>query len=82
MKTIHVLLTKTIYKQLLYTVLSTQYCHKGCAQEANQLQLPAIGGSERGTYYVLPHQIIYSYNLQITKNLTLYRLSVSCHGTL
>ena len=29
------------------TVLSTQYCHKGCAQEANQAQLPAIGGSEK-----------------------------------
>lgn len=33
-------------------------------------------------FNVLPHQVIYSYNLQITKNLTLYRLSASCHGTL
>ena len=66
MKTIHALLTKTIYKQLLYTVLSTQYCHKGCAQEANQAQLPAI----EGIHSVLPHQVIYSHNLQITKNLS------------
>lgn len=32
-----------------YVVFSTQYCHKGCAQEANQQQLPIIGRSERGT---------------------------------
>lgn len=32
--------------------ISTQYCHKGCAQEANQAQLPIIGRSERGTHVV------------------------------
>nr|DAU06406.1 MAG TPA: hypothetical protein [Caudoviricetes sp.] len=37
---------------MLYVVFSTQYCHKGCAQEANQAQLPIIGRSERGTYVV------------------------------
>lgn len=39
-------------KQCMRVVFSTQYCHKGCAQEANQPQLPIIGRSERGTHVV------------------------------
>lgn len=44
--------TNQTIQTIKYTVHSTQYCRKGCAQEANQAQLPTIGRSERGTCIV------------------------------